>query len=144
MRRDPGAVRSGYPYPPFGFDERLDMPPRLRDVGLKYFEPDQCHSIAELFFVPWAYLGHPSQYQLKPLEQVLLPRVTEEEVKAIEEAVVPGMSEDELRDIFEKYKPKEPAFKESGFWSRQYKRDKTLPPGLLLYGANDSGYGARD
>lgn len=68
MRRDPRAALARGSYPPFGFDERLDMPPRLRDVGLKYLEPGQCHSLADLVFVPWAYLGHPLKHHLKPIE----------------------------------------------------------------------------
>ena len=143
MRRDTGSARLRNSYSPFGFDELLDMPPNLRDVGLKYLEPEQRHSIAELFFVPWAYLGHPSEHQLKPLEQVLLPGITEEELKTIKETVVPGISEDKLRAIFEKYRPGEPTIEESSSSGARYERNKTLPPGLLLYGTFDEGYGDR-
>lgn len=142
MRRDPRAALASGSYPPFGFDERLDMPPRLRDIGLKYLEPGQCHSLTDLFFVPWVYLGHPSKYQLKPLEQVLLPGITEEELKEIEEAAVPGMRDDELRNIFEKYRPSRPVYEDLEFSTTRYVRDESLPPGLLLYGSTDSECGA--
>ena len=146
MRRDPRAARSRVSYPPFGFDERLDMPRCLRGDGLKYLEPDQCHTIEDLFFVPWQYLGHPSKYKLKPLEQVLLPGITEEDLKEIEETVSPDISEDKLKAIFEKYKPGKTdaeELEELDFSGTQYKRDETLPPGLLLYRSHDSGYGGR-
>ena len=143
MCRDPGAARSRSSYPPFGFDERLDMPPHFRDVGLKYLEPEQRHLVADLFFMPCAYLGHPSKHQLRPLEEVLLPGITEEELNTIEETVLPGISEDELRAIFEKYRSRNPASEELISSGTRYERNKTLPPGLLLYGTFDEGYGNR-
>ena len=146
MRRDPRAARSRVSYPPFGFDERLDMPRCLRGVGLKYLDPDQYHTIEDLFFVPWQYLGHPSKHKLKPLEQVLLPGITDEELKEVEESVLPGTLEEKLKAIFEKYKPRKPdteEYEELDFSGTQYKRDGTLPPGILLYGSQDSDYGGR-
>jgi hypothetical protein len=47
MRRDSRWARSRDSYPPFGFDERLDMPPSLRDVHMKYLEPNQSLLIAD-------------------------------------------------------------------------------------------------
>ena len=41
MRRDPQAAKYRGSYPPFRFNEHLDMPPSIRDVGLKYLEPNQ-------------------------------------------------------------------------------------------------------
>ncbi len=143
MRRDPGSARSRSSYPPFGFDERLDMPPRLRDVGLKFLEPEQCHSIEDLFLVPWAYLGHPSEHELKPLEEVLGPGITGEELKSVAETVAPGRPEDESKAIFEKCRPAEDFSERLSSHSAQYQRNETLPPGLLLYGTFEEWYGDR-
>ena len=66
--RAPAAAKSRNADPRFGFNGRLDMPTRIRDAGLQYLEPGQRHSITDLFFVPWAYSGHPSEHQLRPLE----------------------------------------------------------------------------
>ena len=133
MRRDPAASRAGRPYPPFGFDEQIDIPPHVC-VESKYLEPDQRLSIANLFSVPWEYLGHPSTHQLRPLGEALLPGITEEDLQAFEGTVMSRTSENELRDILAKYKPMTSTLKNVDFSSTQYKRDKALPPGLVLYG----------
>ena len=143
MRRDPGSARSRISYAPFGFDERLDIPPHLRDVGLKFLEPEQRHSIEDLFLVPWAYLGHPSEHELKPLEEVLGPEITGEELKTVAETVVPGRPEDELGAIFQKCRPGEDFSERLSPHSAQYQRNETLPPGLLLYGTFEEWYGDR-
>lgn len=141
MRRDPGIARSGGSYPLFGFDERLDMPPSIRDVNLKYLEPNQRHSVKELFFVPWKYLGHPSERKLKPFEETFYPGISEEELKAIEETVAPGVTGDEIRATIEKLGLERPCFDEPNFSPTMCKMDEKLPPGILLYGTQRRVYG---
>ena len=83
---------------------------------------------------------HPSEDELKPLEEVLLPGITEEELKSIEETVVPGVSEDEIKAITEKFTPGKSDFEEINFSPTLYQRDATLPPGMVLYGTHDNGF----
>lgn len=143
MRRDPSWARSRSSYPRFGFDELLDMPPHLRDVGLKFLEPEQHHSIEGLFLVPWAYLGHPSTHELRSLEEVLWPEITEDELKTLAETVAPGSPEDALEAIFEKCGPGEDFSERLSSQGAQYQWDESLPPGLLLYGTFEEWYGDR-
>lgn len=143
MRRDPGSARSRISYHPFGFDERLDMPPHLRDVGLRFLEPEQRHSIEDLFLLPWAYLGHSSEHELKPLEEVLLPGITEEDLKTVEESVASGPLEDESRAIFDKFGLGKDPFEERSSRGAQYESNEHLPPGLVLYGTFEEWYGDR-
>ena len=139
-RRDPRVARSQGSYPTFGFNELWDIPPFIRDVGIKYLEPNQHHSVKELFFVPWKYLGHPSERELKPLEETFFPGISEEDLKTLEETVVPGVPKDEVKTIFEKFKSRQSPFEELNFSPTTYKMDEKLPPGLVLYGTQDYGY----
>ena len=143
MRRDPGAARFKDPYPPFGFDQRLDMPPFLRDASLKYLEPCQRHTVTDLFFVPWQYLGHPSKRQLRSLDENLPSGISEGVLESIQKNIGSGMSEDKLKAITKQYRPRNPLMDEVETSAIQYMHDKNLPPGLLLYGTHDYGYGAR-
>ena len=143
MRRDPGSASSHSSYAPFGFDELLDMPPHLRDVGLKLLEPDQHHSIEDLFLVPWAYLGHPSTHELKPLAEVLRPEITDEELKTVAETVASGRPEDGLEAIFGKCRPGGDFPESLSSQGAQYHMEEWLPPGLLLYGTFEEWYGDR-
>ena len=140
MRRDLRVVWSRGSYPTFGFDELWDIPPCIRDVGIKYFEPNQHHSVKESFLVPWKYLGHPSDRELKPLEETFSPGISEEDLKTLEETVVPGVPEDEVKTIFEQFKSRQSPFEELNSSPTMYKMDEKLPPGLVLYGTQDYGY----
>ena len=88
-------------------------------------------------------MGHPSEHELKPLEETFSPGISEEELKALEETVVPGMPEDELKAIFEKFKLQQSRFEESNFLGTKCRLDEKLPPGLVLYGTQDCEYRKR-
>ena len=142
MSRDKGGSRVKGPYAPFGFDERLDMPLHIRDAGLKYLEPEQRHILARMFFVPWQYLGHPSSRVLTPLEEFPAPE-TLARMEALEEVMEAGLSEEKLTAFFARYGGREPVVHEVRSSETRYERDKSLPPGMLLYGEHSSGYGVR-
>ena len=139
MRRDPDAAKYRGSYLTFGFNELWDIPPFIRDVGIKYLEPNEHHSVKESFFVPWEYLGHPSDHK-KPLEETFFPDISEEDLKTLEETVVPGVPEDEVKTIFEKFKSQQSSFEELNFSPTTYKMNERLPLGLVLYGTQDYGY----
>ncbi len=142
MRRDPRTSRVNGSYAPLGFDERLDIPPYIRDTGSKFLEPDQRHIFAQRFFVPWQYLRHPSDHVLTPLEE--FPGTeTLEKMEAWEEVMESGLSEGKLKAFDEKYGKREPVVREVRSSETRYERDGSLPPGMLLYGEHPVGHGMR-
>ena len=142
MRRDPSARRSKGAYAPFGFDERLDIPPHVRDTKLRYLDPNQRHIVPHLFFVPWQYLGHPSGRALTPLDKCPPPELWEG-MEALEEVFESGFSEDKVNTFLEIRKARGAIVPEVKSSETKYERDESLPPGMLLYGENDSQHGRK-